>query len=185
MYLARQTLNPVVVIYVAMVVAFNVAWYVMLAHPHMAVASLLALLGLHLTILWLSYGSVKCLGRQLLWGAAVALLGGLIETVFFMVGVWHSLSGEPVSMAPFWLVCIWWGFSCLFGNVFAFLASKPAYYACICGAGFCLSYWLGANLSSSVSLASPIVVSLGIIAAVWSVLLPILVRVHTKYVAQA
>lgn len=101
----------------------------------------------------------------------VASIGLTIDSLLSVSGI---LLFDSVSIGiPIWLFCIWLVFSCTLNHSLKWL-SKHLLLAMLMGAiAGPMSYFAGAQLTD-VSLATPQIYSLIILACIWATLLPLL-----------
>ena len=105
-------------------------------------------------------------------GAFLAL-GILIDGAFFQLELFSfsaNITGQN-SFPPVWLLCLWASVATLFAHSLVFLRSRYLLTAIMGAIGPTLSYFAGANLAG-ITLASPIWLSLLVVAFVWSMVLP-------------
>ena len=135
--------------------------------PLLPVAGLL--LVLHV---WLSRDFRKEL-RQL------ALVGGVgiaVDAVLSSAGVFEFGNG---ALVPLWLCCLWLGLAAALGRSLAWL-SRWRIVASVAGAiAFPLNYWAGMELGA-VEFGYPLPVTLGLLALVWAVVLPLMFRLTAR-----
>jgi hypothetical protein len=107
--------------------------------------------------------------------ALCVLVGFVVESIFMQLPVWAD-NPHLGSWPPAWLLAMWFGLGASMHISFNFLAKKPYLSALMGAVSAPLSYFAGANLSETHSLANP-VVSLMIIAVIWAFVMPLLVAI--------
>ncbi|MFT3931915.1 MAG: DUF2878 domain-containing protein [Spongiibacteraceae bacterium] len=115
--------------------------------------------------------------------AAVALTGGLIDTLIGTTGIiaFHgtltiSVHDWTWQIAPLWLWCLWLGFATTLLRSLSLLNHRPILAALIGSVAGPLSYWAGATLSGSIFMR-PLVHVIIFEAVMWAVLLPALLYI--------
>lgn len=109
-------------------------------------------------------------------------LGLLIDGSLFQIGIF-STSTEVLSdikTPPVWLLCLWVSVGTLFAHSLAFLRSRYLFSALLGAVGPTMSYFAGANLAG-ITLAEPVMLSLCVVAIVWSMVLPLGVWLCEKW----
>lgn len=158
---------------------FEVVWFLCVVSPGTALVAVVTLCNL-LFHAWLfdlsgpgSHG-VRGAARTLAWVAAVTLSGCVMDSLLFHFGLFAS-STEFVFL-PAWLLLLWVNFALALRFAFHFLQRK-LWMAALFGAfGGPASYLVGAKINGSVSLAEPLWLSLVILAGLWAVYLPVVMR---------
>lgn len=146
---------------------FNLSWLAIVYSQSLTIALpvTIAHLALHQVIM--------CNGpREWLLILIVTLLGLALDQFAFALGVFN-IEGKA-ALAPLWLSCLWPVLATTLGHAFALLQSRPLLAAAAGAIGGTASYLAGTGISNvdfGSSVGGPI-----IIAAVWSLLLPLLLR---------
>lgn len=102
--------------------------------------------------------------------ALVVATGCLWDALMAFSGVMNYTNADLIGL-PIWLICLWFLFATTFHHSLGWLARHlwlAAVFAAVFGPG---SYWAGSRLSSA-DIGLPIISSLLIIAAGWSLLFP-------------
>ena len=101
-------------------------------------------------------------------------IGLLVDSVNAMLGVLSFSTGTVDFMpCPPWIVVMWMQFATTFRHCLRWLVGRPGLTA-LCGAvGGPLAYVLGTQFGV-VSMGPPMILSLGILALVWAITLPLL-----------
>jgi len=102
--------------------------------------------------------------------ALVAATGCLWDALMAFSGVINYVDANFIGL-PIWLICLWLLFATTFHHSLCWLANHlwlAAVFAAVFGP---ISYWAGSQLSSA-DIGLPIIGSLAIIAAGWSLLFP-------------
>ena len=109
---------------------------------------------------------------KLLWlfSARVAVLGIFMDAMLFRSGVIVGVSLYP----PIWLILLWCMFSLTLPFAFGFLKGRYGLAAFLGATGGSMSYISGSLLRSDVSLMSPFIASVVIIAVAWAIFLPLM-----------
>lgn len=118
-------------------------------------------------------------GPDLVLMVAIMLLGGVIDSVLTMVGIFAFSSpgfGLPI---PLWLLALWAGFSLTLPYSLNYLQGNPVICA-VLGAIFGpLSYWAGARFGA-VSFNYELSITLGLLAVVWACVFPMCMYIESK-----
>ena len=144
---------------------FQIGWLVCVLGGNLyAVAFTLAALALHQ---WL------VLDNPREWGLiGLIVLGGCLwDAIMAFTGVIQYSDGLILGL-PLWLVCLWALFATTFSHSLFWLRGYlwlAAPLAAVLGPA---SYWFGTNLTDA-ELGSPLMVSLAVMAAGWSLLFPL------------
>lgn len=110
-----------------------------------------------------------------------AALGVVIDGALFQLGIFsNGVSDDQIDLPPVWLLCLWVNTGTLFVHSLAFLRSRYLLSALIGMIGPTISYFAGAKLAD-ITLASPIFLSLLIVAVVWAMVLPLALCVSEKW----
>ena len=129
---------------------------------------------LHFTYISSNYSEIKLI---ILFGLA----GTLIDTsiAFFRVLEYNGTYTQDTLIAPLWITSMWCGFSATVNHSLAWL--KKRYFASIVLGAFSgpLSYLAGVKFGAIHFISSP-VISLGIIALVYSFAIPFMYWVNEK-----
>lgn len=114
------------------------------------------------------------LSRTLLWVVFVTVSGCVMDATLFDVGIFASAAGY--TLLPLWLGFLWVNFALALRFAFSFL-QRNLWVAAVLGmVGGPLSYLLGAKINSDVILAEPLLSTLVILAGLWGVFLPLIMR---------
>ncbi|RBP79466.1 DUF2878 domain-containing protein [Marinomonas rhizomae] len=99
-------------------------------------------------------------------------LGLVIDGSLFQIGVFSTNAEElkGFNTPPVWLICLWVSVGTLFAHSLAFLRSRYLFSALLGAVGPTMSYFAGANLAG-IRLAEPLMLSLFIVALIWSMVL--------------
>ncbi|QUX97509.1 DUF2878 domain-containing protein [Marinomonas sp. CT5] len=110
------------------------------------------------------------------------LLGVVIDGAMFQFGIFTANQSEigELNLPPVWLLCLWVSVGTLFAHSLTFLRSRYVFAALLGAIGPTMSYFAGANLAG-ITLATPIMLSLFIVALVWSMVLPLGVWLCEKW----
>lgn len=121
--------------------------------------------------------------RQWCFIAAVALIGGLIDTLIGSAAIiaFHGALTIKVhdwtwQLAPLWLWCLWLGFATTLLRSLSLLNHRPLLAALIGSCAGPLSYWAGATLSGSIFMR-PLVHVIIFETILWAALLPALLSI--------
>lgn len=116
-------------------------------------------------------------GREALVLGGAALLGFVVDTALIHTGVLHM----ECVVAPPWLVALWPNFAAATarGGLLDALRARPFLGAVVGALGGALAYDAGARLGP-IALDAPRLVALGIIALVWSAVLPSLFALRAR-----
>lgn len=91
----------------------------------------------------------------------------------------YQIFGFATQWIPLWLVLLWWCFCCSLGHSLRFLKGRILICSLFGGIGGAASYFAGSRLGA-VDFNYSDLTSVLIIAAVWSLLCPILVSTYHK-----
>ncbi|WP_323750926.1 DUF2878 domain-containing protein [Marinobacter sp.] len=156
---------------------FQAGWLVCVLFPGLAAAGL-AVLFLALHVLLVSTQR----GAELQFIAVGILLGGLLDTLWFRMGVLGIEGAETTLFAPIWLVAIWALFMTTLCHSLGWVAKRqwlPFVLAPIAGS---FAYWSASKLGA-VTLPNHFV-SLAAIAVGWLVLFPLLLTIRKHLVSE-
>ncbi len=154
---------------------FNISWFVIVISHSTAVA--LAQVAAHLLFHFLLLGRGAA---ELRLVALVSLGGLLLDQLLFLCGVFN-IDGRG-GVAPLWLSCLWPVFATTLVHAFAGLRVRPYVAALVGGLGGAGSYVAGVRLSE-VDFAMPLWSPL-LIAALWALLFPLLLRMGARLVPE-
>ena len=162
-------------------VVFQFSWFALLKFPlHYSMTAVCVCMFVHAYLISRFYGRQKY--RELKWLLAVVCVGWCVETLFFFVGALEIESPSiRFGLVPVWLVCLWLGFATTFRFSMSFLTQK-IYLTPFIGALVFTNYAAGAALSHEVTLGSNYAYSLGFIATVWALILPLLAIAYRTWV---
>lgn len=122
-------------------------------------------------VLRIAVGINKTRDRHLL--IFLAPVGIVIDVVLMFLDVLQFASG----WFPVWLAAIWCGFVMTLGASLAWLGKRPWWMQAAFGAvGGSMSYWAGARFDA-VQFGYQLPIVLGIIALIWSIILPLAYRI--------
>ena len=102
--------------------------------------------------------------------AGVVLVGCLWDATLVQGGVIDYGTASIIGI-PLWLVCLWMIFATTFMHSLLWLRRFPWLAALLAAAFGPASYWIGTNLTEA-ELATPLYLSLAIMAAGWALLFP-------------
>lgn len=111
----------------------------------------------------------------------IAAIGIAVDVVLTLAGVFVF---EAVFIVPMWLVALWWVFAAALYRSFAKIGQSLWLAAVLGGIAVPLNYRVGAGLGA-VSLPYGELMSLTVLVAVWSLLLPLLYWVSQRLSAPA
>lgn len=158
---------------------FEVVWLVCVLAPGTGTVALITFSNLVFQC-WMFHwrgrakGFEQGLFRTLRWVAFVAVSGCVMDATLFDVGVFAS--GAEYTLLPLWLGFLWVNFALALRFAFSFL-QRNLWVAAVLGmVGGPLSYLLGAKINSDVILAEPLLSTLVILAGLWGVFLPLIMR---------
>jgi hypothetical protein len=156
------------------VLLFNAVWFqglwfctVLGRDPLLPVAGIL--LALHV---WLS----RDYRNELTQLALVGGVGIAVDAVLSSAGVFEFGNG---ALVPLWLCCLWLGFAAALGRSLAWLSRWRMVAAAAGGIAFPLNYWAGMRLGA-VEFGYSLPVTLGLLALVWAVVLPLMFRLTAR-----
>lgn len=142
---------------------FQVTWFIALFFQQQAILILLGSLLMHFYLS--AQRRADC--YRLVW---VTLIGSSVDALLSLYGLF--LFPEN-SLIPFWLILLWAHFALSLQYSMAWLASKPLWAKSLAGAMFApLSYFAGVKFSA-VALPYGDLLSLFLIAVIWSALMPV------------
>ncbi|TYL46706.1 DUF2878 domain-containing protein [Marinomonas sp. IMCC 4694] len=148
-------------------VLFQIVWFVcLLAGNVWAVV---------ITALYLVLHDRFFMRRRREWRLLLAFLGLgiLVDGTLFQLGIFASTEDflSAYKLPPIWLLCLWISVGTLFVHSLAFLQSRYWLSAVLGAIGPTMSYFAGASLAG-ITLAQPTVLTLGIIAIIWALVIP-------------
>ncbi len=114
--------------------------------------------------------------------AVFLLLGFVVDGSLFRLSLFTSTT-EPwtaLGVPPIWLLCLWVSVATLFAHSLSFLSKRYALAAGFGLVGPTMSYFAGAKMAG-ITLASPLVYSLLIVAVLWAMILPFGVWLTDKW----
>jgi hypothetical protein len=107
---------------------------------------------------------------------AAALIGGAVDSLQSCLGSLRFESGYVIGcIAPPWIPVMWMQFATLFRFGLAFLSGRYLLGAALGALGGPFAFWVGARLGA-VEFGAPTWRSLLLLAVVWAVVFPILLR---------
>lgn len=101
-----------------------------------------------------------------------AMLGFVIDSTLFQLGVFSNQDSSGVNLAPLWLICLWASTATLFAHSLSVFRARYRLLVIIGAIGPVFSYYAGAKMAG-IRLAEPAFFSLALIAAIWAMVLPI------------
>jgi hypothetical protein len=101
---------------------------------------------------------------------AVAIVGSCWDVLMVQVGVMHYGS-DLLFGIPLWLLCLWLLFATTFRYSLFWLRQNLWLTALLAALVGPANYWLGTKITEA-SIASPVLLSLGIMAIGWALLFP-------------
>lgn len=157
-------------------VLFQIVWFVcLLAGNVWAVV---------VTVIYLVLHDRFFMRQRREWRLLLAFLGLgiLVDGSLFQLGVFSSTEDvlSAYTLPPIWLLCLWVSVGTLFVHSLAFLRSRYQLSAMLGAIGPTMSYFAGASLAG-ITLAQPTVLTLGIIAIIWALILPFGVWLSEKW----
>lgn len=153
---------------------FKLAWIACVVgagrgHPWLGPIAVLGVLGWHMATASKPF-------TLLALTTVVAMLGFLIDSTFAVFGVLEYAAAVPADfLAPVWIVAMWVNFALILESGLGWLRRHPALGAGFGLIGGPLAYYAGAKLDA-VAFATPAPVALGLLAAVWALSVPALLR---------
>src|SRR6056297_1404573 len=155
-------------------VFFNISWFVIVVTQSSLIGPAQAALHLLLHFWLIGRGAPE---MRLI---AVVLVPGIgLDQLMFATGV---LSSARASFAPLWLSCLWPVFASTLCHAFRSFHDRTVLAALLGAFGGAGSYVAGARLSDVV-ISSPVVGTL-ILAVVWAVLFPLLLKLAARWVPE-
>ena len=107
---------------------------------------------------------------------AAALIGGAVDSLQSCFGSLRFQSGYVIGcIAPPWILVMWMQFATLFRFGLALLSGRYLLGAALGALGGPFAFWVGARLGA-VEFGAPMWRSLLVLAVVWAVVFPILLR---------
>lgn len=147
---------------------FNVSWLAIVGTHNNWLAPLIV--ALHLCLHFLIWHGGK---REALLVAGVSLFGIAFDQLLFAGGLMQQSSGA--TTAPLWLSCLWPVFATTLPHLFSGLLGNLLLAMPIGAIGGAASYLAGTRLANVEFGAMP--ASLILLALLWALLLPVLLRV--------
>lgn len=110
------------------------------------------------------------------------LLGVVVDGSLFRLSVFTSAteSWTTFGVPPVWLLCLWVSVATLFAHSLSFLTKRYALAAGFGLIGPTMSYFAGAKMAG-ITLASPLIYSLLLVAVLWAMILPFGVWLTDKW----
>lgn len=159
------------------VVAFQIGWFTCVwgAGSGRSWLGPVVVLGFLSAHLWLTSHRRHLLGVVL----TVGLIGIFLDSTLGYLGI-LVFRDSPLStwFCPPWLIALWFIFATTLTNALSWLSGRDGWAAVLGGSVGPVSYYAGSRLGA-LELGSNLWVNLGVLAAVWAVLLPVLMRVAT------
>nr|WP_010130886.1 DUF2878 domain-containing protein [Microbulbifer agarilyticus] len=158
---------------------FEGIWLLCVLDPSTLAVVALTLLnvGFHLFLFHspaLNQGGAPSLNSSLLWLFAVTAGGIAMDAALFRSGLFIA---EPApSVVPLWLACLWVNFALAVRYAFVFLHGRMWLAAVFGFFGGPLSYLIGAKIGGEVALATPLWLTLLVLALLWCIFLPLILR---------
>jgi len=106
----------------------------------------------------------------------IALIGIAVDVALTLTGVFVF---EATFIVPLWLIVLWWVFAAALYRSFAKIGQSLWLAAVLGGIAVPFNYRVGAGLGA-VSLPYGDMISLAVLVAVWSLLLPLLYRLSQR-----
>jgi hypothetical protein len=138
-------------------------------HPWLGAGAATILLLAHLAL-------VTDRQREIRLVLAAALIGGAVDSLQSCLGLLHFRSGYVIGcIAPVWILLMWMQFATMLRFSLAFLAGRYVLAAVLGALGGPLAFWAGQRLGG-VTFGIPAWRSLAVLAVVWAVVFPVLLR---------
>ena len=106
----------------------------------------------------------------------LAAVGIAVDAILSTTGIFAFPGGVLV---PLWLCCLWMAFATTLTRSLAYLGSRPLLCALAGAVVFPLNYWAGQRLGG-VDFPHSLPLTLGIMALIWGVMLPLMYRLAAK-----
>jgi len=122
----------------------------------------------------------RSLDKELLQLSTIAFVGIAADATLSAAGV-YQFDGNV--LAPLWLCALWVGFATTLNRSLAFFGKHPAVTIAVGAVGLPLNYWAGERLGA-VTFGYDLIPTLLILAAVWSIVFPLMFRITAALDAQ-
>jgi hypothetical protein len=156
------------------VCAFQIGWFACVVGaargmPLLGPAVVLILLGLHLLL-------TPDATRELRLIIAAGVIGSTIDTAVMMYGV-YSFAGQSLPwLCPLWITALWMNFATTLHTSLSWLARQYVLAAALGAVAGPFSYYAGVRLGA-LTLHTSLTTSMAVLALVWGMTLPSLLRV--------
>jgi len=104
----------------------------------------------------------------------VLAIGAVVETAYLMSGV--LLRSDGLLIPPLWLLLLWVLFATTLNYSLSWLQHRQWLAALLVIVAAPASYFAGATISDSMSLAASTSISLGVVGISWAMIFPLLLR---------
>ncbi len=145
---------------------FQTTWFCLVLGRESLLPVSGALLLLHLAL-------VRDTWTELLRLSSIAAIGISADALLSYSGLFSFPGGVLV---PLWLCCLWFTFATTLTRSLAWLGRHPLLTAIVGAVALPLNYWAGQRLGA-VDFPQPLVLTLGTMALLWFVTLPLMYRV--------
>lgn len=163
---------------IANVILFQAAWLVTVwgvAHDlaSIGLAAVALVIAVHLALARDRRAALRLIG-------AATVLGLIVESGLAASGlVAYGAPGPVPGLAPFWLAGLWSAFATLPNVSLVWLHGRPGLAACI-GAAFGPVAYLAGERLGAMSISTPKLLGIGVIALIWAVALPALMALASR-----
>jgi len=152
---------------------FQSVWFCAVLGQDNLLPAIVALLIAHLLL-------SRSLDKELLQLSTIAFIGIAADATLSATGV-YEFSGNV--LVPLWLCALWIGFGATLNRSLAFFGKHPAVTVAVGAVGLPLNYWAGQRLGA-VNFGYDLVPTLLVLAAVWSIVLPLMFKITAALDAQ-
>ena len=152
---------------------FQTTWFCLVLGRESLLPVSGALILLHLAL-------VRDPWTELLRLSSIAAIGVSVDAVLSYSGLFY-FPGDV--LVPLWLCCLWLTFATTLTRSLAWLGRHPLLTGLVGAVALPLNYWAGQRLGA-VEFPQPLIVTLGTMALLWLVMLPLMYRV-SKFLAEA
>ena len=152
-------------------IGFQIGWFVCILKENLFSLALTVTLTLTHLLLIHFYKDKLLLKKEIYWLLIVAVIGFVIETLFFSIGVISentpTLYWTHIITPPLWMVYLWLLFATSLRTSLSFLFNMhwPAYL--LTGIIAPCSYFAGSHLNAHVEINEPMALNLAIISVAW------------------
>lgn len=122
----------------------------------------------------------RSLNKELLQLSTIAFVGIAADATLSAAGV-YQFDGNV--LVPLWLCALWIGFATTLNRSLSFFGRHPAVTIAVGAVGLPLNYWAGERLGA-VSFGYDLIPTLLILAAVWSIIFPLMFKITAALDAQ-